>query len=282
VGSLPLLALAGLLLLACGGSTPPPKTDDTASQSTRRTDDNGGGGPVVEQELGSIDPQAVDQTFNRLLDGKLESCHKKGRERLDVLAGEAKVFLRVGKDGRAKYTFFDESTIGDRDTEKCVLDVLSSTDWPKPNGGEAEVRSSFSWSAGGERPPTAWATDKVDSAMASMPEAKSAVDKCKAGVSGAFRITAYVEEGEPESSGTAAAEAAPHPAAAKKGVGAKKAPSHVGAKRVEHEHGGRFKAIGIAPPGKDGADKVDCIVDAIKSVSLPSPGSYVAKVTFTL
>jgi hypothetical protein len=217
-----LLVILGVLaaaLFACGGGTPPPKTEDNASQSSHRPAEDTGG-PVVEQELGSIDPQAVDQTFNRLLDGKLESCHKKGRERLDYLSGEAKVFLRVGKDGRVKYTFFDESTIGDRETEKCVLDVLSATDWPKPRGGEAEVRSSFSWSAGSERPPTSWATEKVDGAMAESADAKSAIAKCKAGVSGTFRVTAYVEEGEPEPSATAAAEPAPHAAGAKKGAGA--------------------------------------------------------------
>jgi hypothetical protein len=269
-------------LSACGGSTPPPKTEDTAKPEAARVQTGGGntGGPMVEQELGSIDPKAVEKTFDRLLQGNLESCHKQGRDRIEYLSGEAKVFVRVGKDGKARYTFFDESTIGDRDTEKCVLDTLSGADWPKPQGGEAEVRSSFSWSGGSERAPSPWTPEKASGAVAEDSAAKGAIEKCKSGVSGTFRVTAYVEPGEPDPA--APADAAASEAHAGHGKGAGKKPEHKASAKPGHQHGGKFKAIGVTPPGKEGADKVDCIVDVLKSVSLPSPGSYAAKVTFTL
>jgi hypothetical protein len=293
------LCLAGLAAVAgCGGNEPPPKTADAPKDEGPRREP-GPQGPVVEQELGSIDPRAVEQTFDRLLNGKLESCHQQGRGRIDYLSGEAKVFLRVGKDGRVKYALLDESTIGDRDTEKCVLDTLAATDWPKPIGGEAEVRSSFSWTAGGERQPAAWGPDKVASALASDKGTAGAVEKCKAGVSGTFRLTAYVEPGEvehasaPSDGGAADAKKADpkKKGDAKKGDVKKGEHGHEkgehGAEKGEHgaekgEHGGKFKSLGVAAPGKEGAEKIDCIVDAMKGLSLPSPGSYAAKVTFTL
>ena len=46
--------------------------------------------------------------------------------------------------------------------------------------------------------------------------------------------------------------------------------------------GGKFKSLGVAAPNKEGAEKVDCLVDALKNLSLPSPGSYAAKVKFAL
>lgn len=104
-------------------------------------------------------------------------------------------------------------------------------------------------------------------------------------MSGDFRVTAYVEAGEGDhtgggggAGGGAGAGGGKHgknkPGAKPKSAGGKGG----GAK----ETGGRFKAIGIAPPNKDGAEKVDCLVDALKSLDLPSPGSYAAKVTFSL
>ncbi len=264
--------IAGCSAVSCGGSAPPPKTEE-AAKDPATSGEQGGNGASVSQELGSIDQRAVEQTFSKL-EAKLETCHKQGRDRVEYLAGDMKVFLRIGQDGRVKYGFFDESTLGDRDTEKCILDLFAATDWPKPQGGEAEVRNGFGWPAGGERQPTPWGPEKVTGALDDDKEAKDALKKCKSGVSGDFRVTAYVEPGEVEGDHAGKAAATKPPA------GKKKAPKK--GEKNGAEHGGRFKSIGVVPPGKEGADKVDCIVDALKGVALPSPGSYAAKVTFPL
>src|SRR5262245_38553448 len=90
-----LFCLVAAPLVACGGSQPPPKVEETATQETKH--ERPSGGPTVEQELGSIDQRAVEKKFNEL-QSKLETCHKKGRDRVDVLSGDVKVFLRIGKD----------------------------------------------------------------------------------------------------------------------------------------------------------------------------------------
>lgn len=258
------IILCAFALAACGGKQPPPpetaKTDDTPKGPSGPT-------PVVEQELGSLDQRAVERKFGALQD-QFEKCHSEGRDRVEYLTGDVKIFMRIGKDGKVRYSYFEESTLGDRDTEKCILDVLGRATWPQPVGGEGEVRNGFGWGPGGERAPTPWGPEKVMTALEDAKDVKKDVAKCKAGVKGDFIVTAYVEHDENASSNDA------HPKAA--GSGKKHG------KKAGKEHGGKFKAIGITPPGKDGADKVDCIVDALKPLKLPTPGSYAAKVSFPI
>lgn len=275
--SFAVLVVSASSLLACASKPPPPPLEPVA-------EDPGAGKsgpmPAVSQELGSIDQKQVEKTFAGLVQGPLENCHKQGRDRIEVLTGDVKVFLRIDSNGKVRYGFFEETTMGDRETEKCILGVFSSATWPKPEGGEAEVRSGFGWGPGGEREPTTWPSDKVTVALVDAKDVKKGIDKCRAGVKGDFRITAYVEasggDGASADIGTAKAKpkAKPQPAPPAK-------PAKHG-KNGSKEPGGKFKAIGAAPPNKEGAEKVDCIVDALKALDLPSPGSYPAKVSFTL
>ena len=271
------LLLVLLVLLVGCGSSPPPKVEEPVKEERSQSS-----GPKLQmsQELGSIDERKVEQTFAGLVSGTLENCHKQGRDRVEYLTGDVKVFLRIDGNGRVKYGFFEDSTLGDRETEKCIMGVFNGTTWPKPEGGEAEVRSGFGGGPGGEREPTAWSSDKVTTALVEAKDVKKDVDKCKRGINGDFRVTAYVEAREGDTGGGGGA-----------GTGGGKHTKNKPAAKPKHgksggggakETGGRFKAIGIAPPNKEGAEKVDCLVDALKSLDLPSPGSYAAKVTFSL
>lgn len=273
-----LLSASVLLSLVACGSSPPPKAEDPAKEDARPPSS----GPKLQmsQELGSIDQRKVEQTFSSLVNGALEGCHKQGRDRIEYLTGDVKVFLRIDGSGRVKYGFFEDSTLGDRETEKCIMGIFNGTTWPKPDGGEAEVRSGFGWGPGGEREPTSWSSDKVTSALADAKDVKKDVDKCKRGITGDFRVTAYVEadDGDGAGSGGGGKHHKAKPAAKPKPKAGGSKPSGGGTK----ETGGRFKALGISPPSKEGAEKIDCLVDALKPLELPSPGSYAAKVTFSL
>jgi hypothetical protein len=261
-GSAVVLALT---VAACGGA-PPPKVDEPVSEGGARPQRR----PNLQmsQELGSIDQKAVEQTFAKLQTGQLETCHTQGRDRIEFLTGDVKVFLRIDANGKVKYGYFEDSTLGDHETERCIMGVFAATSWPKPEGGEAEVRSGFGWGPGGEREPSTWPSDKVTAALVEAKHVRKEVDACKKGISGDYRVTAYVEaeeEGEhAEKHGKAAAK------------------PRAGSHAKHKEPGGRFKAIGLAAPNKEGAEKIECLVDALKSLELPSPGSYAAKVTFSL
>jgi len=267
------------VLLACAalgcGSAPPPKVEEPVQEEAKPR--KSGPGPQVAQELGSIDQKKVEQTFKSLLEGSLESCHKQARERVEYLSGDVKVFLRIDGNGKVRYGWFEDTTLGDRQTEKCLLDALGAASWPKPEGGEAEVRNGWGWSGGGEREPTAWSSDKVQAALAEAKDVKKDVDKCRHGIKGDFKVTAYVEHDDSRTDGDK------HGAGggAGTGGGTGKGGKPKG-KKGGKDKGGKFKAIGVAPPNKEAAEKVDCIVDALRPLELPSPGSYAAKVTFSL
>ena len=134
------------------------------------------------QELGSIDEDATNRTFQSLQD-KLLGCQKDGMARVEFLAGDARFFLRISQEGAVRWAYLEDSTLGDRDTEKCMVQVLTAAHWPQPDGGEAEVQKSISFDGGDARPPVSWRSDKV--AGRARERANDALDKCKAGTRGA-------------------------------------------------------------------------------------------------
>jgi hypothetical protein len=245
--------LGGIVLVACGGAPPPPPEAPPAPAPA----------PVATvapiqatQELGSIDEDATNRTFSSL-QNQLLDCQKKGMGRVEFLAGDARFFVRIAQDGTVRWAYLEDSTVGDRATEKCLLGVVSGAHWPKPDGGEAEVQKSVSFDVGDARPPVQWSSDKVSSVIAR--DGGDAL-QCKKGVKGAFKVTAYVSPGDAAS-----------------------APSRKKGRKGKHdEHTGKVLSVGVAPPSKDGEAKVDCIVDAVMDWKMPSPGGYAAKVTFTL
>ncbi|HEY2509683.1 MAG TPA: AgmX/PglI C-terminal domain-containing protein [Polyangiaceae bacterium] len=230
----------GMLLGACGGE-PPPKAPEPAPEPVRATRP---AAPMKSsQELGQIDEGATNKTFESL-QGKLLDCQKQGMQRVEYLSGDVRFFLRIAQDGSVRWAYLEDSTLGDRATEKCMVDVVTAARWPQPDGGEAEVQKGLSFDSGDARPPVAWRSEKVADALSK--QADDALH-CKGGTSGTFKVTAYVE-----------------PSNGHKGKG------------------GKVLSVGVASPNKDGDTKADCIADAVKDWKLPSPGGYAAKVTFNL
>jgi hypothetical protein len=233
-----LVALLALLDVACGGSEPLPRapapTPDTSQQKPRKPRMS------VSTELGQIDPAETDAAFQKLQPAMMR-CYQDSQKRVEFLGGDVKFFLRVGQDGTAKWAYLSNATLGDRASERCMLDLAMGARWPTPEGGEAEVQKSMGFDPPSNvRPPADWSADRVANAIGAH---SSDVAKCKAGASGAFRVTAYVEP---------------------------------------QGKSGKVAAAGIAPPNQDGESKADCLVEVVKKMKLPSPGSYAVKVSFTL
>jgi hypothetical protein len=184
--------LAGVALLGCGGSEPPPRAPESAPPQAARP-----ARPALrmKSELGSVDPGAVKQAFHGL-DDKFTECQKRGLDRVELLAGNVKFFVRIGEDGGARWAYLEESEIGDRSTEKCLVDVVMGARWPKPDGGDAEARYGMELPLQSTRPPTDWPSDKVAAALGKHGEA---IDKCKAGggasFHASFHATMYVGPG---------------------------------------------------------------------------------------
>jgi hypothetical protein len=176
---------AAMMAMGCGGAPPPPAAEPPKEEVHEVK-------PQLRtsSELGTVDPDAVQRAFHGL-DDKFSDCQKQGLGRVEVLAGSIKFFLRIGSDGSAKWTYLEESDLGDRDTEKCLLDAVQGGRWPKPDGGgDAEARYTMEFSPLG-RPATSWGPDRVAPALG---KAGDAIDQCKGGASG-FRGTVYVGPG---------------------------------------------------------------------------------------
>jgi hypothetical protein len=181
-----LLIFLFLPLAACGGSEPEAKAPEPAHEEAHEVK------PALRthSELGSIDPGVVQAAFHRLQD-KFLACQTRGLERLEVLSGNVKFFLRIGEDGTAKWSYLEDgSDVGDRETQKCLVDVVMGTRWPKPDGGDAEARYSIELPAQG-RPASDWSSDKVAGALG---KSGDAIDRCKRGANG-FHATMYVGPG---------------------------------------------------------------------------------------
>jgi len=228
------LAVTLSAVMGCASAPPPPPVVAAPPPPPPRPK------LAVASELGQIDEGATKKTFERVSAG-LMGCYTSGLSHLEYMAGDVKFYLRVKPDGHLRWVYLEESSLGDRDTETCMLGVLSSASWPLPEGGEAEVHHGLSFDAPpGVRPPTAWSADRVTPGVTQKSTAASA---CKQHGSAPFRVTAYV-------------------------AGAKGA--------------GHVIAAGAAAPSAPAAADVDCLLGVVGSLKLPSPGSYPAKVSFSL
>jgi hypothetical protein len=223
-----------LIIPGCGGDAPPPKTADEAPA---QEDEHRSSGASVSAEIGGLDEQKVDATFSKSVGG-LTRCLDAGAKRVEFLGGSVSFYLKIDTSGKVDHAHLEHSTIGDRATEKCMIDALRARNWPKPVGGEhGFARKSFDFDPPNDvRPPTEWSSSEAEKGLATV---SSQLQKCNHG-KGGFEATLYV--------GT----------------------------------DGNVLAAGATPPDEDGEEAVDCIVDALKSASFPSPGSWPAKVTLSL
>jgi hypothetical protein len=185
---LPVTAAISLGAAACSTPPPPPPDDVTdAPEPTRKRIV-----PTIESEVGALDSAKVQAVFDAA-SGALKECYERGVGRIGFLAGEIKLSVRVGEDGATKYTFVKESTLGDRQTEACMLGVLKKQRWPKPEGGkEGNADTSFTFDPGDEeRPPVEWTEARMGDGLK---KARGALAQCRQGAgAGPMKVTLYVE-----------------------------------------------------------------------------------------
>jgi hypothetical protein len=185
VSKLACLTLAFGLSLACGESTPSPKTADAELETheERRPSVN------VSSEIGGLDESKVNAAFESSLSG-LEHCLRQGSSRVEFLGGQVSFFVKIDTAGKVDGAYLEKSTLGDRDTEKCMLGALRSRSWPKPVGGDHGLaRKSFDFDPPNDvRPPADYDQEHLNKALDKISEK---VASCK-GAKGAYEATIYV------------------------------------------------------------------------------------------
>jgi hypothetical protein len=231
------IAAGSSWVAACGGSEPPPANvpahtafapAHAAPRSKQRL--------VLSGQLGSLDQGKVDETFARLMP-RFGECLSQGSSRVEFISGHVKFLVRIGVDGTARWAYLPECTIGDRDTERCMLNVVKTARWPIPVEGEGQAQKAFDFDPAPDvRDAVPWGADRIAKTLAS---ARAKLNQCAQGVPGRYKATVYVH-----TNGTA-------------------------------------MAAGVAPPDERGeGPPVECMVDVIKALKFPSPGSWPAKVMF--
>ena len=250
-------AALAIVSIQCGGEAPPPKTPESAPEAATKAEPKAKGGEAfIGAEYGGMNETKVARAFERAGDA-LETCLDDGAQGMPYLGGTINFYLEVDTSGKVVHAHVEKSDLGDRSISKCMLDVLSKKTWPAPVGGaRGKIQSgmTFSPSPGADKP-TAWEAYQVATAVG---ELAQPIEECKAGVSGVFTATAYI--------GTYRQKPDPDSEDAKDG------PVEVG----------KIMAVDVAPPDKEGAAAIDCIVKVLRTGTYPSPGELPAKVTFPL
>lgn len=190
-----------MVTTACGGGNEnqEPRSAANADETEPRRETSK---MSASSEIGALDEGKVTEIFQGALDD-LKQCLSAGAERNEFEGGDIAFFVKVDSSGKAIHVHAERSTLGDRDTEKCMLKALRRRSWPRPQGGDVGLaRNSFGFDMPNDtRPPTDWDPGRVKETLAGL-EAK--LDKCKAGASGNFTATVYVDpDGAATSAGIA-------------------------------------------------------------------------------
>lgn len=226
-----------LLVLSCA-SGPAPAPAPLPAQTQGNDQREFASHLQASSPIGGLNEDRVDKTFKKSL-GLLQSCLEAGAERIEFLGGSVDFFVKIDRNGSLTHAHLERSTLGDRQTEKCMLSALRSLRWPRPVGGDRGLaRKSFEFDPPKDvRPPIEWDPGQALSAIGGIDRQ---IAECKGGNRGLFEATIYVG---PD---------------------------------------GSVLSAGATPPNEQGEAAVDCLVEALRAGSFPSPGSWPAKVTLPL
>ncbi len=191
-------------------------------------------GAQIEGLMGTISSDAVERTMEARM-GRFLRCFQRRHEAVEVLGGTIDLAFRVRVDGTVLWVYPRESTIGDRETERCILEAARSARFAPPRGGEAEFAYPLTLDTPPEvRPPLHWDASRV---AAKVEENRGEIVDCGPGP---YTVTVYVAPG------------------------------------------GQVLAAGASTTDPERADDLDCVARSVSTWSMPDPGSYPAKVTFSL
>ena len=196
------LAVASLAAL-CGcsaASAPAPAEAPVAAAPVVEAPRARGPAASFESETGAMDEKAMDRAVAAFGRRSVQRCVEEGMTRLgSELGGSFKLSIRVAKDGSTRSAYLSESTLGDRATEKCVLEATGGHSWPQPVGGEGNAEKEFQFEGGAVAGDFNWT-----GMSRTLESLRAATAPCRAGVEGSFRATAYLgPDGKVRSAGVA-------------------------------------------------------------------------------
>jgi hypothetical protein len=196
----PSLVCPVIAVLACGcGAAPAAASRSVALLVEEETEPVLLPGPAsVESEIGGMSQYGVEKRLAEL-HPRFIGCVERASERLSSIGGRVNVRMRVDRSGGVRWAYLSDTTLGDREAESCVLELVKSRRWPRPKSGEGLAETSFEVEA-------ADAPREVPAPRASLfaQQAGNATRACRKGLPKGFVATAYVgPKGEVLSAGVA-------------------------------------------------------------------------------
>jgi hypothetical protein len=238
----PALSVLGVLIGSHGcAATAPRETTHTVHEEEPLTRPPPSESLSVSGLRGTLSQQEIEGALRPRLP-KFLRCAQQRLGDVEVLAGSITLAFHVATNGAVPGVSPIASSLGDRETERCMLEVAQSTRFPPPHGGEAD----FTWplELPGDpdvRAPVALSTDAARSAIGAKSRDVTAGESLHASCGGGqMVVTAYVDTS------------------------------------------GAALAVGVSTPDLATPTELDCIANGVRAWTFDSPGSYVGKVTFSL
>ncbi len=187
-------SVTGWLVAAAiaGCSSTPAEVNTPELEPTTSAPKSGSTEMSIQAEVGALNEDKVNTSFKNAMP-TINKCLDSARKRLPFIGGTLAVVLRIDGEGAVSSGFFRRSTMGDGQTEKCVMDAFKAQTWPKPVGGkEGEARTSFELPPDpDERQPVAWTPEDLGEGL---DELRSELQKCRADAgTGPLEITFFVD-----------------------------------------------------------------------------------------
>ena len=188
-------------LAACGKAALPPRTGakaglssaaPSAGPSTHDPQADDSDGLVTKGLIAHLSEGDIELALTPRFDD-FQRCYEARVHHLRALSGRIELAFRVRKDGTTRWVYPKLSTLGDRATERCILNAASSTRFRSPRGeGEAEFVFPLEL---GARDEGVYEAENVDSRIGRVVKrrAASVLLRCKTRPRRVhIRLTAYV------------------------------------------------------------------------------------------
>jgi hypothetical protein len=144
----------------------------------------------IEGLMGTLTQDQIQRGIEPRM-GRFEGCFSRRMGSVELLRGRIELAFRVNTDGSVKWVYPRRSSIGDRETERCVTDIAGSIHFSRPRGGEAEFTYPLEWPGDEElRPPLNWDATRIEEMLSE--NGPALVQQCGRG---AYQVTAYIARG---------------------------------------------------------------------------------------
>ena len=176
------LVVAFACVVGCADPAPPKSAPVVENDAPKRRSS-----ASFEQSVGAMNEHDVDRAF-RKFERTIGQCVSEGATRIEGIGGNFRLELLINPGGRATRAHLSASTLGDRETERCITDGALAKTWPRAKGGVGEASHDFAIEP--SVAVTEWQSKRLRPVMA---EIHKKVAKCVMPLGGKqWRATLYI------------------------------------------------------------------------------------------